>query len=95
MRETASRFESTFGAAFAGSVAAHGFGLRDAASLAPALKDIHLDAGVRILLDLPADREAPVAAMLDLIAARGYDPKKLDISFGLDPIGAAAASGAA
>ncbi len=80
---------------FAGSVGACGFGLADGAALAPALKDIHLDAGLSVLLDLPESAEGPVAALLDLIAARGYDPANLDISFGLDPIGAAAARGAA
>ncbi len=80
---------------FAGSVGACGFGLPDGAALAPALKDIHLDAGLKILLDLPESAEGPVAALLDLVAARGDDPAKLDISFGLDPIGAAAARGAA
>jgi methylmalonyl-CoA mutase len=81
--------------AFAGAAAAHGFGLKDAAALASALKDVHLDAGLRVLFDLPADSAPAVAALLDLVAARGYDPKKLDISIGLDPIGAAAATGGA
>ena len=80
---------------FAGSLGACGFGLTDAASLSGSLKGIHLDAGLRVLLDLPADADAPVKALLDLAAARGYDPAKLDISFGLDPLGAAARSGAA
>jgi methylmalonyl-CoA mutase len=79
---------------FAGAVGAYGFGLKDAAALAPALKDIQLDAGLRIVLDLPVQSGLHVAALLDLVAARGYDPKTLDISFGLDPIGAAAAVGA-
>ncbi len=80
---------------FAGSVGAYGFGLSGADALAPSLKDIHLDAGVRVLLGPPANPEAVIAALLDLVATRGYDPDKLDISFGLDPIGAAALSGAA
>jgi methylmalonyl-CoA mutase len=79
---------------FAGAVGAYGFGLRDAGALAPALKDIQLDAGLRIVLDLPVQSGLHVAALLDLVAARAYDPKTLDISFGLDPIGAAAATGA-
>jgi methylmalonyl-CoA mutase len=79
---------------FAGSVGSYGFGLKDASALAVALKDVHLDAGLRVILDLPAGSDAIVPAMLDLIAARGHDPKALDISFGLDPIGAAAATGA-
>jgi methylmalonyl-CoA mutase len=79
---------------FAGAVGGYGFGLKDAGALAPALKDIQLDAGLRIVLDLPVQSGLHVAALLDLVAARGYDPKTLDISFGLDPIGAAAATGA-
>jgi len=79
--------------AFAGSVGAYGFGLKDAAALAPTLKDVHLDAGLRLVLDLPAQADAFVAAFLDLVAARNYDPAKLDVSFGLDPIGAAIVKG--
>ncbi len=79
--------------AFAGSVGAYGFGLPDASSLAPALKDVHLDAGVKIVLDLPAQAEPFVAAWLELVSSRGHDPQKIDVSFGLDPIGAAIAQG--
>jgi methylmalonyl-CoA mutase len=79
--------------AFAGSVGAYGFGLKDAAALAPALKDVHLDAGLRVVFDLPADADAFITAWLDLVAARAYDPAKIDLSFGLDPIGAAIAQG--
>jgi len=79
--------------AFAGSVGAYGFGLKDAAALAPALKNVHLDAGLALVLDLPADAEPFVAAWLDLVSARGYDAKKIDISFGLDPIGAGISRG--
>ena len=80
---------------FAGAIGACGFGLADGAALGAALEGVHLDAGLKILLDLPEDSEAPVAALLDLVAERGYDAQKLDISFGLDPIGTAAARGAA
>ncbi|MCI4678761.1 methylmalonyl-CoA mutase family protein [Rhodoblastus acidophilus] len=80
---------------FAGSLGACGFGLKDSAALGAALDGVHLDAGLRVVLDLPAEGQAPVAALLDLVAARGYDPAKLDISVGLDPIGAAGARGSA
>jgi methylmalonyl-CoA mutase len=79
--------------AFAGSVGAYGFGLKDAAALAPALKNVHLDAGLALLLDLPVQSEPFVAAWLDLVATRGYDARKIDISFGLNPIAAGIARG--
>ena len=79
--------------AFAGSVGAYGFGLKDAAALAPALNSVHLDAGLALVFDLPADAEPFVAAWLDVVSARGYDAKKIDLSFGLDPIGAGVARG--
>ncbi len=79
--------------AFAGSVGAYGFGLKDATSLARALDGVHLDAGLRVILDLPAQADAFITAFLDLVAAKNYDPAKLDISFGLDPIGASIALG--
>jgi len=54
-----------------------------------ALNSVHLDAGLALVFDLPSNAEPFVAAWLDLVAARGYDAKKIDVSFGLDPIGAA------
>ncbi len=80
--------------AFAGSAGAYGFGLKDASALAPALDAIHLDAGLRVIFDLPGEADAIVAALEKLISARGYDAQKLDLSLGLDPLGAAARSGA-
>jgi methylmalonyl-CoA mutase len=80
---------------FAGALGAYGFGLKDASALAPALENIHLDAGLRVIFDLPGESDAIVAALETLIAARGYDVGKLDISLGLDPLGAAAMSGVA
>jgi methylmalonyl-CoA mutase len=79
---------------FAGAAGAYGFGLQDAAQLAPALENVRLDAGLRILFDLPGDSDAIVAAIEALVAARGHDAKTLDVSLGLDPLGAAALSGA-
>jgi methylmalonyl-CoA mutase len=79
--------------AFAGSVGAYGFGLKDGAALATALKDVHLDAGLRLVFDLPVEADALIAAWLDLVAAKNLDPAKIDLSFGLDPIGAAITRG--
>ena len=81
--------------AFAGSLGAYGFGLPDAAALAPALEGVYLDAGLRLVLDLPAEADGFVKALLDLIETRSYDAAQLDISVGLNPIGLAAAAGAA
>ncbi len=78
---------------FAGSAGAYGFGLKDAAALAPALEGVYLDAGLRIVFDLPGDNAAIVEAIENLVA--GHDVKTLDLSLGLDPLGAAALSGEA
>lgn len=80
---------------FAGSVGAYGFGLPDASpeTLGRVLEGVHLDAGIRIEIDLsPATKDA-AAHILDLAAARGYDPAALNIGFGFDPVGQMAASG--
>ena len=78
---------------FAGAVASYGFGLSDAQALGPALEDVHLDAGLRVILDLPAQAYGFITALLDLVDSKSYDPAKLDISLGLDPIGASVALG--
>jgi methylmalonyl-CoA mutase len=78
---------------FAGAVASYGFGLSDAQALGPALEDVHLDAGLRVILDLPAQADGFITALLDLVDSKSYDPAKLDISLGLDPIGASVALG--
>ena len=80
--------------AFAGAPGAYGFGLKDATALAPALEGVHLDAGLRVIFDLPADADAALAAIEALVVSRGYDLAKLDLSLGLDPIGAGAVKGA-
>ncbi|MCW2272771.1 methylmalonyl-CoA mutase [Rhodoblastus acidophilus] len=78
---------------FAGSAGAYGFGLKDAAALALALEGVYLDAGLRIVFDLPGDTAAIVEAIENRVA--GHDLKTLDLSLGLDPLGAAALSGEA
>jgi len=77
---------------FAGSAGAYGFGLKDASALAPALDGIYLDAGLRIVFDLPRDDEAIVAAIEKAVDGKA---KTIDLSLGLDPLGAAARSGEA
>jgi len=77
---------------FAGAAGAYGFGLKDASQLAPALEGIYLDAGLRIVFDLPGDNAAIVAAIEKAVAGK---EKAIDLSLGLDPLGAAALSGEA
>ena len=79
---------------FAGSIGAHGYGL-DASEIAMerVLADIQLDAGIAIELDLsPSAKDAP-DRLAALVKRRGIDPGSLDIRFGIDPLGAMAASG--
>ena len=76
---------------FAGAAAALRLRPARRRALAPALKNVQLDAGLRILFDLPGDADAFVAAIEALVAARGHEPENTDLSLGLDPLGAAAA----
>lgn len=79
---------------FSGSPAARGFGLPPTrATLAAALDGIYLEAGIAIDIDAGAD--APEVARLTaaLVGERGLSPAAVDIRFGLDPVGAAAAAG--
>jgi methylmalonyl-CoA mutase len=79
---------------FAASPAARGIGLpATEQALAAALEGIDLDAG--IALDLDAGGEAPEVARLlaALVRQRALDPAAVDVRFGLDPVGSAAARG--
>jgi len=81
---------------FGGSIGARGYGL-DASETAMerVLADIQFDAGIAIELDLsPQAKDAPdwLAA---LVKRCGIDPRSSDIRFGLDPLGAMAATGGA
>ncbi|NPV19858.1 methylmalonyl-CoA mutase subunit beta [Bradyrhizobium aeschynomenes] len=79
---------------FAGSNAAHGFGLAASAdALARALDSVHLDAAIAIELQL-GESSAPAASLADYVKQRGFKPEACDIRFGLDPIGDAASRGA-
>jgi methylmalonyl-CoA mutase len=80
---------------FAGAHGAHGFGLPDgsAATLDAVLAGIHLDAGIRLELDLSfACKEAP-ENLVARILAEGIPPSAVDIAFGYDPLGQIAAMG--
>jgi methylmalonyl-CoA mutase len=82
--------------AFAGSIGAYGYGL-DAAPTAVArlLRDIHLDAG--IALDLQVDEKAQIvaSALSDVLETRGTARGAVNVRFGFDPIGIAATGGRA
>ena len=79
---------------FVGATGAHGFGIEATeVALRRTLDGVHLDAGVAIELDLGAEwKDAPnlVAA---IVRARGVRPEATDIRFGIDPLGAIAATG--
>jgi methylmalonyl-CoA mutase len=78
---------------FAGAAGAYGYGLAksDATTLAVALKDVLFDAALVELEPGPAGEG--VARVLADHVARSSDAAGVDVSFGLDPIGALAFSG--
>ncbi|MGJ4962616.1 methylmalonyl-CoA mutase family protein [Bradyrhizobium sp. HKCCYLRH3061] len=79
---------------FAGSNAAHGFGLAaNADAVARVLDGVHLDAAIAIELQL-GDSLSPASLVTDIVKQRGIPATDCDIRFGLDPIGDAAARGA-
>ena len=79
---------------FAGSMGARGYGLEASKNaIERLLKNIQLNAGITIELDLsPQAKDAPdlIAA---LVKARGIDPNSADIRFGFDPLAAMAVAG--
>ena len=81
--------------AFAGAGGAYGYGLAgaDAASLDALFDGVSLDAGPTIELDLGPAAEDQALAVAALAERSGADPGRLDLSFGLDPLGALARSG--
>ncbi len=83
--------------AFAGAGGAYGYGLAgaDAASLDALFDGVSLDAGPTIELDLGPAAEDQALAVAALAERSGADPGRLDLSFGLDPLGALARSGRA
>ncbi|PLX39015.1 MAG: methylmalonyl-CoA mutase [Hyphomicrobiales bacterium] len=80
-----------------GAPNAFGFGidgLTDAATFVTLLDDVLLDA-IRIRLNAGADGVAAAAALAAHIKASGTAPASVSVSFGIDPLGAQAASGTA
>jgi len=78
---------------FAPSPHAHGFGLPDGADLGVVLKDILLDLIETRLESGAFQGREDALAFADHAEARGFDPKGLSVSFGLDPLGDFAAAG--
>jgi methylmalonyl-CoA mutase len=82
---------------FAGAGGAYGYGLAaaDRPALAALFDGVALDPGMMLELDLgPADEEQ-AAGVAALAERRSADPGRLELSFGLDPLGALARSGRA
>ena len=82
---------------FAGAGGAYGYGLAsaDAASLDALFEGVRLDAGVTLELDLGPSAEEQALDVAALAERSGADLGRLDLSFGLDPLGALARSGRA
>jgi len=82
---------------FAGAGGAYGFGLGrfDSAALHRAFEGVRFDGSKCLALDLGPAAESQASGFAGLIERSGADPAALDLSFGLDPIGALARSGRA
>jgi methylmalonyl-CoA mutase len=81
---------------FAGGAGAYGFGLAaaDAADLDALFDGVRLDAGLSLELDLsPWAQQEQALSVAAAVERSGVDPASLDLSFGLDPLGALARSG--
>jgi methylmalonyl-CoA mutase len=79
---------------FSGTQSARGFGLRapNAPSIGMALKDIPLHA-VDLRLEAGSNGLTAAEAMRHVVIMRGLNPERINLSFGIDPIGAFAAQG--
>jgi methylmalonyl-CoA mutase len=79
---------------FTGAVGAYGFGLpAEEHTLSRALEGIDFGSGIVVDLDLGAQPNEAVELLASLVERRGTQPGASKIQFGLDPIGAAAATG--
>jgi methylmalonyl-CoA mutase len=79
---------------FQEAASAHGFGVAapDAAALGRILKDVRLDL-ISLRFESGPHGRRVAEAFARWIINEPYDPERLDLSFGLDPIGALAAGG--
>ena len=82
---------------FAGAGGAYGFGLGkwDSAALHRAFEGVRFEKALSVELDLGAEAESQATGFAGLVERSGFNPAGLDLSFGLDPIGALARSGRA
>ncbi|MGY8664587.1 methylmalonyl-CoA mutase family protein [Bradyrhizobium sp. UFLA05-109] len=79
---------------FAGGNGSHGFGLEPTAdAVAKVLKDIHLDAGIGIELQVGPQSRMAAIHVAEYVKSKGIDPAACDIRFGLDPLAACAVWG--
>jgi hypothetical protein len=79
---------------FAGGSGAHGFGLEPSAdAVAKVLKDIHLDAGIGLELQIGPQSRMAAIHVAEYVKSKGLDPAACNIRFGLDPLAAAAVWG--
>ncbi|QOZ54154.1 methylmalonyl-CoA mutase subunit beta [Bradyrhizobium sp. CCBAU 53338] len=79
---------------FASGNGSHGFGLEPTAdAVAKVLKDVHLDAGIGIELQVGQESRMAAIHVAEYVKSNGIDPAACDIRFGLDPLAACAVWG--
>jgi len=79
---------------FAGGNGSHGFGLEPTAdAVAKVLKDIHLDAGIGVELQVGPQSRLAAIHVAEYVKSSGINPAACDIRFGLDPLAACAVWG--
>lgn len=79
---------------FAGGNCSHGFGLEPTAdAVAKVFRDIHLDAGIGIELQVGPQSRMAAIHVAEYVTSNGIDPAACDIRFGLDPLAACAVWG--
>jgi len=80
----------------AGSNGGYGFGLDSSEeTIARALDGVFLDAGIALDVETSRHHRDAVLNLASVLEKRGTDPAAMNIRFGIDPLGAAARSGAA